>query len=177
VIFCANDFSSFPRHEGRKTQKSFLNRRSQRPQRVTVFKSSAFNVQRSTFKDRRQSGVVLHSANRSLRQKVGQMSRVLTTSPGVDYGVAHWSGLRSKTALNSYEPWAKLSCPCGARTFGNYREFRCRSRPSRLRTQQLSAQGGNPGDRRKAKLESERALLSVFNATITYVRSKIAGGL
>jgi hypothetical protein len=31
----------------RKKQRSFLNRRSQRSQRVTVFKSSTFNVQRS----------------------------------------------------------------------------------------------------------------------------------
>jgi hypothetical protein len=45
VICCANDFSSFP--PGTKTekkQKSFLNRRSQRSQRVTVFKSHRRHV-------------------------------------------------------------------------------------------------------------------------------------
>ncbi len=39
VIFCENDSSSVIRYYERKTAKDILNRRSQRSQRVTLFKT------------------------------------------------------------------------------------------------------------------------------------------
>jgi hypothetical protein len=46
AIFCADDFSSLLRHLDKKRQKTFLNRRSRRSQRVTLFKTHPIHLSR-----------------------------------------------------------------------------------------------------------------------------------